>query len=253
MQPPPVNRPQRQGRVALVCDEPASGVYSRCLTDLGWTVIQARLFKTHSLNAPLPVPQPSDLRQAVAVLPSVRAVEALARQSWFEAAKPSLRAVVPGPQTALALRAQGVEPTWIATRGFRHSPFPPALLDAPKVYFGDASLRPQQLSLPRLGAADQLVPLYRQEPQRGSPWSARDARQIMGARPLLMLANSRRQLMTAQARLRMLGSKAPRPRWLVALSPAIAMYRHRGFWDATYAPALPNRDSMLELLAALEG
>ena len=241
---PPVNRQARQGRVALVCDD-TSGAYSRCLTELGWHVIQPRLFEVLSLH----IPQP-DLDNAVVVLPSARAVDALSNQPWFETAKGSLRAIVPGPQTARALEAKGVKPAWIAIKGFRQSSLPVELVQEPKVYLGDASLRPENLSL-SLSDKDQFLPIYQSRPRAGPPWGPWQAQKVIRASELLVLANSRRQLAAVESSLRKMGQKAPRLRLLVAMSRSIAMSTDEKFWRNASFPAFPNRESMLVHLKAL--
>ncbi|MGB1146590.1 MAG: hypothetical protein ACPG4M_01760 [Alphaproteobacteria bacterium] len=228
----------------MVCDDP-SGAYSQCLAELGWHVIHPRLFEVRSLHVPKP-----DLENAVVVLPSARAVDALSNQPWFENAKGSLRAVVPGPQTARALENKGLKPVWTAPKGFRQSGLPAELAQARKVYLGDASLRPENLSL-RLDAQDRFLPIYQSRPCAGPPWGPWEAQKVIRASELLVLANSRRHLAAVESGLKKLGQKAPRLRLLVAMSRSIAMSTDGKFWRNTSFPAFPNRESMLAHLKAL--
>ncbi len=224
--------------------------YDTMLQQRGVSVLTADLFTHRVIQAE----QPDGLALAdrLAVVPSPRAASALSRQSWFPAARSSLRVITPGAETARSVRELGVEPVWSAIGGFRREDLPAALRSVPKLYLGNEALEPDQRSFaldPAQG--DAFLPIYRRTLSLRCPWTALTARLITQAPALSVLALSPSQRDGFESALSKLGPRKPTDLRLICLTDRQRTRFSANFWTEMAFPAQANRASMTELLKYL--
>ena len=164
----------------------STGPYAALLQQRGYRVVNAALF-THRVLMTDP-PEPALSSDVLTIVPSPRAAQALAQQSWFPALRPSIQAITPGGETANSLRRLGINPIWSANGGFRHETLPVELQAMPRIYLGNAALERSELGLDLDPVRDVFLPVYRRQLSTQCPWSGPTARQIVQSAALTVLA-----------------------------------------------------------------
>lgn len=228
--------------------EGLSRPYASVLEARGAAVMDLSLFAERAL--PVSMPRLLERSEVTVVIPSVRAAMALAGQAWFTQRRDAIRALVPGPETAAAVEQLGVQVAWTAAQGFRRSPLPDTLATEAKVYIANAALPAGTLSLP-LGPDDVLLPAYHRAPKPCAPWTPLQAREIVQAERLTVLALSPTQRAAFETHLLKLGTKRPARMQLVAMTDRTAPGFSAQFWDQVSIPAVSQRDSLVDLLKYL--
>lgn len=227
--------------------DPAASPYASILAQRGFTVLTADLFTQSVIQTPRPEGTP--LKDRLAIVPSPRAANALARQSWFAEVQSSLRAVTPGVETTRRLQELGVQPVWSAKGGFLREDLPASLRARPKLYLGNAALKPAERSAAlRPDQGDVFLPIYRRELSHRCPWSLQTARLITQAPALTVVALSPTQRAGFEAVMTKLGSRRPKDLRLICLTNRIRAPFSANFWTEIACPPHANRASMIQFL-----
>ena len=238
--------------LVLMCAESNAALarpYARLLQQLGVRVLQGNLFAEAVVLADLP--PDLDPAQALTIVPSPRAALALAQQAWFPRLRDRLDVATPGPETTQTLQHLGLEPVWTAKGGFRRHPLPEALASRPRLYLGNAGLKPEALALELNRSTDLFLPVYHRRAQNRAPWTPLAARQLSQAEHLTVLALSPSQRAGFEHALSKLGPRRPSRLRLVTLTDRTKTRFSAQFWTEIAQSPEANRESLLNFLLTL--